>query len=69
MNLQDLTNIEYGSSIVRLFQQTILGVRDRYFDLDGEMDPPGMWVRNEYARELGNRKREREREREAEIRP
>ena len=62
MDLQDLTNIEYDVSIVTLFQEVILGVRDRYFDLDREMDPPGMWVRSEYARVLWNRKREAEAE-------
>lgn len=60
MDLKDLTNIEYDASIVAVFQEMILGVRDRYFDLDGDEDPPGMWVRNEYARELGNRMRQRE---------
>ena len=60
MDLQDLTNIEYDTGIVRSFQQIILGVRDRYFDLDREMEPPEMWVRSEYARELWNRKREAE---------
>lgn len=60
MDLQDLTNIECDPCIVSLFQRIIVGVRDRYLDLDRDGDPPGMWVRSEYARELGNRKREAE---------